>query len=79
MEKNRSPAGDMAKEFLMILKVFAAAIIGFLVLAGFFVPAEISSITYAILILINIALATAIATGTMILLIALGGRFLRLF
>ena len=71
--------GDLAKEILIIAKVFLAAITGFVVMGAFFGTPQIDAIIIAILILTNIFLATLIALTAMLILILLGGRFFRLF
>lgn len=71
--------GDLAKEVLIIAKVFAAAIAGFVVIGAFFGAPQIDAIIIAVLILTNILLATLIALITMLILILIGGRFFRLF
>ncbi|MDO8466649.1 MAG: hypothetical protein Q7S83_00735 [bacterium] len=70
---------EIADDILMIAKVFAASIVGFLVLAGFFAAGEAEAILYGLLILANILLATLISVTAMVIMILLGGRFCRLF
>ena len=63
---------SLADDILMIVKVFAAAVAGFFILAGCFGISHWNSVLFAILILINIFLSTLIVITIMILVIMLG-------